>query len=64
MKSHSTNEFYINTIIKDNIRPAIAKYTPRLKAFDLGLNIQKLEITKKKSEIPKNAFKGESESFD
>lgn len=37
---------------------------PRLKAFVLGLNIQKLEITKKNNEIPKNVFKGDRVSFD
>jgi hypothetical protein len=36
--------------------PAIVKYIPFLKISDLGLNIQKEETTKNKSEAPKNKF--------
>lgn len=46
------------------IRPATANLIPLLKAFVLGLNIQKLEITKKNKEIPKNVFRGDNVSFD
>ena len=48
----------------DTTRPAIVKIIPRLKAFVFGLNIQKLEITKKNNEIPKKVFKGDKVSFD
>jgi hypothetical protein len=37
----------------------MVNFIPRLKAFVLGLNIQKLEITKKKRATPKNTLKGE-----
>ena len=42
----------------------MVKIIPRLKAFVFGLNIQKLEMTKKKSDMPKKVFSGESVSFD
>jgi len=46
------------------ISPAIVNLIPRLKALVLGLNIQKLEITKKKRETPKNTLRGDIASFD
>jgi hypothetical protein len=48
----------------DMISPAIVNLIPRLNAFVLGLNIQKLEITKKKRETPKNTLKGDIASLD
>lgn len=44
--------------------PAMVNFIPRLNAFVLGLNIQKLEMTKKKSETPKNTLKGDMASLD
>lgn len=46
------------------INPAIVNLIPRLNAFVLGLNIQKLEITKKKRATPKNTLKGAIASLD
>lgn len=44
--------------------PAIVNLIPRLKAFVFGLNIQKLEITKKKRATPKNTLSGAMASLD
>lgn len=48
----------------ETISPTMVNTIPRLNAFVLGLNIQKLEITKKNRAIPKKAFNGERVSFD
>ena len=45
-------------------KPAIANFIPRLKGLLLVLNIQKLDITKKKRQTPKKAFSGERVSAD
>lgn len=45
-------------------KPIPAYTIPRLNALVFGLNIQKLETTKKKSETPKNTLSGESGCFD
>ena len=55
---------YMQRRITEIIRPAIANLIPLLKAFVFGLNIQKLEITKKNKEIPKNVFRGDNVSLD
>lgn len=44
--------------------PTAVKSIPRLNAFVFGLNIQKLEITKKNRAIPKKVLRGDSVSFD
>lgn len=46
------------------IKPAIVNLIPRLKALVLGLNIQKLEMTKKKRATPKNTLRGAIASLD
>ncbi len=56
--------FYTNSKIIAATSPATVNIIPRLKALVFGLNIQKLEITKKNKAIPKKVFKGESVSFD
>lgn len=48
----------------ETIRPATANLIPRLKGLLFVLNIQKLEMTKKKRHTPKKAFSGESVSAD
>ena len=55
---------YTNKRIMETTNPATVKIIPLLNAFVLGLNIQKLEITKKNKEIPKKVFNGESVSLD
>lgn len=42
----------------------MVNFIPRLNALVLGLNIQKLEITKKKRATPKNILKGAMASLD
>lgn len=48
----------------ETTNPATVKIIPLLNAFVLGLNIQKLEITKKNNEIPKKVFSGDNVSLD
>lgn len=48
----------------ETMSPATVKTMPRLKALVLGLNIQKLEITKKNRAIPKKVFSGDKVSLD
>lgn len=42
----------------------MVNFIPRLKAFVLGLNIQKLETTKKNRATPKNTLRGAMASLD
>lgn len=48
----------------DITKPAMANLIPLLKGLLLGLNIQKLDSTKKNKQIPKNAFNGDKRSAD
>ena len=45
-------------------KPAIAKYIPFLKIFDLGTNIKKDETAKNNNETPKKIFKKNNGSLD
>ena len=58
------NMFYISKRMIAKTIPAMVNFTPLLKGLLLVLNIQKLEMTKKKRQTPKNAFSGESVSAD
>ena len=54
----------MKTRIIAKIAPTAVKIIPRLKGLDLGLNIQKLEITKKNNDTPKKTLSGDKGFLD
>lgn len=64
IRSFYSNKIYNKSRIIETTSPATVKTIPLLNALVLGLNIQKLEITKKNREIPKKVFNGERVSLD